>query len=118
MHPNHEIDKVYLAKVEGIIKKEEIDLLKKGVVVDGKKVSATRVKLKKFDPLKNTSFVEIVIHEGMNHQIKKMFDFIGFPVIKLTRKRVGIFDVDGLKSGEYRKLTLKEVQTVYGYSKK
>ena len=115
MHPNHEIDKVYLAKVEGIIKKEEIDLLKKGVVVDGKKVFATRVKLKKFDSLKDTSFVEVVIHEGMNHQIKKMFDLIGHPVIKLTRKRVGIFDVNGLKSGEYRKLTLKEVQTVYHY---
>ena len=62
--------------------------------------------------------VEITIHEGKNHQVKRMFESVGFLVDKLTRKRVGIFTVDHLKSGEYRKLTPKEIQTVYSYKEK
>ena len=61
--------------------------------------------------------VEITIHEGKNHQVKRMFSSLGYPVQKLTRERVGIFQLDGLKSGEYRKLTTKEVQTIYSYKK-
>lgn len=113
MHPKSEIDKVYLAKLEGIIKGEQINQLKNGVTLDNQLVKASRVKLKKTDSEKNTSMVEITIHEGKNHQVKRMFEAVGFKVAKLTRERIGIFSVDGLKSGEYRKLTPKEVQVVY-----
>lgn len=117
MHPTNNIEKVYLAKVEGIIKKEHIDSLKKGVIVDDVPVKASHVKLKKVNASTNTCMVEITIHEGKNHQVKKMFEAVGFHVEKLTRKRVGIFQVNDLKSGEYRKLTPKEVQIVYSYKK-
>ena len=118
MHPSTNIDKVYLVKLEGIIKKEGIDSLKKGILLDGKIVKASKVKLKKYDLDKNISFVEITIHEGINHQVKRMFESIGFKVEKLNRKRVGIFNLEGLKSGEYRKLTLKEIQIIYSYKNK
>ena len=59
--------------------------------------------------------VEITIHEGKNHQVKRMFESVGFHVEKLTRERIGIFDIKNLKSGQYRKLTPKEVQIVYSY---
>lgn len=117
MHPQYEIDKVYIAKIRGIIKGENINQLKKGVIIDERKVKATRVKLRKTDTKTNTSIVEIVIHEGHNHQVKKMFAAVGFDVLKLKRERVGIFDLTGLKSGEYRKLTIKEVQKVYSNKK-
>ncbi len=117
-HPNHSIDKVYLAKLEGILKKEAIDRLKKGIELDGKTVKATRVKLKKVDSEKETCIVEITIHEGINHQVKRMFEKVGYPVSKLKRQRVGIFTLEGLNSGEYRKCTLKEVQIVYSYKEK
>lgn len=118
MHPASEIDKVYLAKLEGIIKGEQINQLKEGVLIDDIPVKASRVKLKKVNPEANTSMVEITIHEGKNHQVKKMFEAVGYHVEKLTRKRVGIFDLKNLKSGEYRKLTPKEVQIIYSYKAK
>ena len=110
--------KVYKAKLEGIIKGEEINKLKNGVIIDGKKVKASRVKLKKVDKEKNTSLVDITIHEGRNHQVKKMFESVGFHVSKLKRERLDIFDLKDLQSGEYRRLTPKEVQIIYSYKNK
>ena len=116
-HPKNNIDKVYLAKLNGIIKGEQINKLKDGVMLDDVLVKPSRVKLKKVDPTKNTSMVEITIHEGKNHEVKRLFESVGFLVDKLTRERIGIFNLEGLKSGEYRKLTTKEVQIVYGNKK-
>ena len=115
MHPSNKIDKVYLAKLEGIIKGEQINALKNGVMLDDVLVKASRVKLKKVNQENLTSMVEITIHEGKNHQVKRMFESVGFHVEKLTRERIGIFDINNLKSGQYRKLTPKEVQIVYSY---
>ena len=116
-HPKNNIDKVYLAKLNGIIKGEQINKLKDGVMLDNVLVKPSRVKLKKVDQEKNTSMVEITIHEGKNHEVKRLFESVGFLVDKLTRERIGIFNLEGLKSGEYRKLTLKEIQIVYGNKK-
>ena len=118
MHPSNKIDKVYLAKLEGIIKGEQINTLKNGVMLDEILVKASRVKLKKINKESNTSMVEITIHEGKNHQVKRMFESVGFHVEKLTRERIDIFTINNLKSGEYRKLTPKEVQVVYSYKTK
>ena len=117
MHPTSEVDKVYLAKLEGIIKGEQINQLKDGVMLDDILVKASRVKLKKVNQESNTCMVEITIHEGKNHQVKRMFEAVGYHVEKLTRERIGIFQIKDLKSGEYRKLSPKEVQIVYSYKK-
>lgn len=118
MHPSNNLEKVYLAKLEGIIKGEQINTLKNGIKLDGKLVKASRVKLKKVDNTTDKSLVEVTIHEGLNHQIKRMFESVGFHVEKLTRERIGFFDVKNLKSGEYRRLTPKEVQKIYSYKDK
>lgn len=117
MHPTSEVDKVYLAKLEGIIKGEQINKLKDGVMIDDMLVKASRVKLKKVNQESNTCMVEITIHEGKKHQVKRMFEAVGYHVEKLTRERIGIFQIKDLKSGEYRKLSPKEVQIVYSYKK-
>ena len=118
MHPTSEIDKVYLAKLEGIIKGEQINTLKNGIKLDNIIVKASRIKLKKVNKDTNTSLVEITIHEGKNHQVKRMFEAVGYHVEKLTREKIGFFDIKELKSGEYRKLNTKEVQKIYGLKKK
>ena len=118
MHPSSEIDKVYTAKLEGIIKGEQINKLKEGVTIDGEIVTASRVKLKKVDPKSNTCMVQITIHEGKNHQVKKMFKEVGFEVLKLKREKEAFFDLKNLQSGEFRKLTPKEVAKVYGLKQK
>ena len=113
MHPKNEIDKVYLAKVEGIATGDIVKQLEKGVVVDEIKLSSSRVKIKKIDKEKEESFIELTIHEGKNHQVKKMLEAVKLPVIKLTRERIAFLDVKNLKSGEYRKLNKKEVSQLY-----
>lgn len=117
-HPQYEIDKVYIAKVRGLIKAEELKKLKEGVLIDDKKMKASRVKLRKSNRETNTSIVELTIHEGHNHQVKNMFASLGYDVLKLKRERVGIFTLRNLKSGQYRRLTPKEVQIVYSLQKK
>lgn len=112
-HPNNEIDKVYIAKLKGIIKGEQIKELEKGIKLDDSIVKATKVKLKKVDQKSNTCMVQITIHEGKNHQVKRMFDSVGFEVLKLKREKVAFFDLKDLQSGEFRKITPKEVQKVY-----
>lgn len=117
LHPSKMIDKVYLAKVKGIITGVEVNKLKNGVKIDNYKTSPAKVKLKSFDKKTNTSMVLLTIHEGHNHEVKKMFEVIGYDVVKLTRLSFAGIDVKSLKSGEYRKLSLKEVQKLYSLVK-
>ncbi len=109
MHPSNEVEKTYLAIIEGIMTTEEIYQLKDGVMVDGVRVIPKRVKIKKKDLEKNKSKVEVTIVEGRNHIVKKMFEAVGHPVNKLTRERLSFLDVKGLQSGEYRYLSIDEV---------
>ena len=119
MHPKYNIEKVYMAKLKGIIKGEAINKLKDGVEIEpGVMVKGTRVKLKKTDPKSNTSMVQITINEGKNHQVKKMFEAVGFEVVKLKREKIAFFDLKDLQSGEYRKLTPKEVSKVFSLEKR
>lgn len=112
-HPSEKVEKVYMAKLNGIIKGEQINKLKNGVKIDGVVVKASRVKLKKVNEKNNTCMVQITIHEGKNHQVKKMFESVGYSVEKLKREKVAFFNLKDLQSGEYRKLTPKEVAKVY-----
>ena len=113
IHPRSNIEKLYIAKVNGIPTKEELIRLSKGVVIDGRKTSRAKVKIKKINKKLNTSLLEITIHEGRNHQVKKMIEAIGYEVIRLRRERFAFLDVDSLKPGEYRKLSIKEVKSLY-----
>jgi 23S rRNA pseudouridine2605 synthase len=117
LHPKNNIEKIYLAKIKGIIIGSDINKLKQGVIIDNFKTSPAKVKLKSFNKKNNTSLVLLTIHEGHNHQVKKMFESIGYDVIKLTRISFAGIKVDKLKSGEYRLLSVKEVQRLYSLVK-
>ena len=116
-HPSNNIDKVYVAKIKGIITGIDINKLKNGVKIDNYKTSKCRVKLKSYDKKTQTSIVELTIHEGHNHQVKKMFEAVGYDVVKLTRTRFAFLDVKSLKSGEYRILLPHEVKKLYSLVK-
>ena len=62
---------------------------------------------------KDSSIIELTIHEGKNHQVKKMFETIGFKVLKLKREKLAFLNLSGLKPGEYRYLSIKEVKMLY-----
>lgn len=117
-HPTSQIEKVYIAKLKGIIKVEQIHKLKNGVYLDEQLVQANRIKLKKVDQKTNTCMVQITICEGKNHQVKRMFEEVGYEVLKLKREKEAFFDLKNLASGEFRKLTPKEIAKVYSLHKK
>ncbi len=114
MHPSNNISKTYVAKLEGIIDAKAVDMLKKGVKINDRKANIVRFKVRKKDYVKSTTMIEITIVEGRNHIVKNIFEKIGFPVIKLTRTVYGHLNVDKMKSGEYRELSIKEVKKFYG----
>lgn len=116
-HPSNKIDKTYIAKVDGLVSGYAIKKLRDGVIIDGRKTSKAKVKLKSYDKKTNKSLVELTIHEGRNHQVKKMFEAIGYNVLKLKREKYANLDLKGLKPGEYRKLTNKEIAILYSMVK-
>ena len=113
MHPSNGVEKTYIAKIKGILDKEAIDKLKRGVVVDDRRVKIVRFKVKKKDIVKETSLVEITIIEGRNHIVKNIFKVLGYDVVKLTRVSLDFLTIDGLKSGDYRELSIKEIKRLY-----
>lgn len=112
MHPSNKIKKTYVAKLEGLINKDAIDMLKNGIVINDKMVDIIHFKVRKKDFEKETTLIEVTIEEGRNHIVKKVFEKLGFPVAKLTRTSYGEINVNNLKSGEYRELSIKEVKTL------
>lgn len=113
IHPRNKVDKVYIAKVRGFFDKDSASSMSHGVILDGVKTSKCFVKLRKYDRKSDTSIVEVIIHEGRNHQVKRMFEAVSFDVLKLKREMFAFLNVNGLKSGEYRYLSVKEVKQLY-----
>ncbi|AGY81575.1 MULTISPECIES: pseudouridine synthase [Carnobacterium] len=109
MHPKHQIDKTYVAKVKGMIDRKSLNRLEKGVVVEGKKTAPAKAKILSADRSRDISMVELTIHEGRNRQVKNMFQAIGHPVEKLKRESYGTLTLDGLQPGEWRELKTFEI---------
>lgn len=117
MHPSYEVEKTYVAKLNKILDKDDINKLKKGIVIDNRKVDIRKFKVRKKDHEKNTSIVELTIIEGRNHIVKKIFESMRIDVMKLSRVSYAFLTLDGLKSGEYRPLSIKEIKKLYGLKK-
>lgn len=109
-HPRHEINKTYVAKVKGIPLRESLKKLERGIVLEDGKTAPAKVKLQSADKNKNSAIVEITIHEGKNRQVRRMFEAIGHPVLKLKREKLAFLDLHGLNAGGYRELTPHEVK--------
>lgn len=110
MHPKYEIEKTYVAKVKGRVEKPKLAKLEKGIMIEGKKSAPAKARLLSWDKQKETSMIELIIHEGQNHQVKKMLQAIGYPVEKLKREKYGHVSLQGLQPAEWRELKKFEVQ--------
>lgn len=118
MHPSHEMDKVYIAKVRGIPNKKELALVKKGIRSNKDVLKAVQVNLLSTDQQKKTSIIELTLHEGKNRQVRRMLEELGYPVMKLKRERYDFIGLEGLNAGEYRALTPKEVNQLRAHAQK
>src|SRR5574344_24188 len=113
IQPSNSIDKVYVAKIDGIISPDSIRALCNGVIIDGKRTSRAKVKVEKIDKKNNASYVKLTINEGRNHQVKKMFEALGYRVDKLKRESISFLNLKGLNSGDYRYLSIHELNQLY-----
>lgn len=108
-HPSNEINKTYIVKIKGSISESEKAVLRKGVVVNGERYSPC--KLTELSSDKDSTRLEVVIHEGKNHEIRNMFSVVGKEILMLKRTKIGDLKLGGLNRGEYR--TLKDYEVEY-----
>jgi 23S rRNA pseudouridine2605 synthase len=104
MHPRYEVDKVYEAEVEGEPSDEALAQLAEGVELEDGKTSPAKVE--RLSP----SRIELTIHEGRKHQVKRMLQAVGHPVRHLHRSRYAGLTLEGLAPGERRELTSAEIK--------
>ena len=106
-HPSHEISKTYVAEIEGVIENVTLRKLGRGIVLEDGPVRPDEVKLIQRGGTR--SIVQVVLHEGRNRIVRRMFDAVGHPVRRLTRTAVGPVKLGRLKVGELRELTSEEL---------
>ncbi|MBE6019945.1 MAG: rRNA pseudouridine synthase [Clostridiales bacterium] len=107
MHPSREFDKKYLVRAQGIVTRDEAKRLEEGIDIGGFVTSPAEVHLARHD--RNSTIAEIVIHEGKNRQVRRMFEAIGHPVLELCRTGLGDLTIGKLAIGQCRKLSPAEV---------
>ncbi len=138
-HPSNETSKTYLATVKGTPNEEEMEALRSGIMIEDRKTSPAKVKVVALNCSKglqggqgtvpclictetdikpssgshegeDISIIEITIHEGRNRQVRKMFEALGHPVLRLKRTGVGGIVLGDLKEGAWRKLNEAEIR--------
>lgn len=111
MHPSYEISKTYIAIVEGQMLPSAARQLRSGIELDDGPVAADKVTIKDAGPA--GSIVEITLHSGKNHIVRRMLDGVGHPVTRLARTKLGSLGLGGLKPGQMRALSRTELQSLY-----
>ncbi|HEY3713997.1 MAG TPA: pseudouridine synthase [Jatrophihabitantaceae bacterium] len=107
MHPSFEIVKVYLATVEGVVGREVGRRLRAGVDLEDGPARADRFRV--VDSTPERSLVEVALHEGRKHIVRRMLAEVGHPVQRLVRTSIGPVRLGGQRAGEIRSLTRSEV---------
>jgi 23S rRNA pseudouridine2605 synthase len=111
MHPSFGVLKTYLAEVTGPVARDVGRRLRAGVELDDGPVQADGFKL--VSTSGNRVMVEVVVHEGRKHVVRRMLDEVGHPVLRLVRTQVGPVALGNLKPGKMRRLTQPEVGQLY-----
>ena len=110
LHPRYHVPKTYLIKVKQVVTDDHIRQLEQGVQLEDGMTSPAIVK--KVKKAKLNSWLEITIREGRQHQVKRMMEAVGHPVLKLTRIKMGPLSLGDLESGEFRYLTDREANAL------
>jgi 23S rRNA pseudouridine2605 synthase len=110
LHPRYHVPKTYLIKVKSVLTDEDIRNLEQGVRLEDGMTGPAQVK--KVRKVEANSWLEITIREGRKHQVKRMLEAVGHPVIKLLRIRMGSLSLGDLQPGEFRFLTDREANAL------
>jgi len=113
-HPKHQIEKIYEARILGGCTSKEIEIFRRGILIDGYKTRPARLSLIREQG--KYSIVQIAITEGRNRQVRKMFDAINRRVYTLSRISIGKLTLGNLQESAHRPLTAKEIAYLKGVS--
>ncbi len=105
-HPRYEVPRVYHAKVHRVPDPDTLDRLKRGVRVEGDFMAVDRARVIHAE---NNAWVELTLHEGKQHEVKRLLEAVGHPVSKLRRVALGPVTTKGLEPGQFRALTPAEI---------
>jgi len=106
-HPRYEVPRVYHAKVHRVPDAQALQRLQQGVKVDGDFMAVDRARVINAD---NNAWVEVTLHEGKQHEVKRLLEAVGHPVSKLRRVAIGPVTSRGLEPGEFRALLPEEIE--------
>ena len=109
-HPSREADKVYHAKIKGVLSDNEIQAFKTGIRIDDYTTSPAKIKV--LERTTTDSLIEVTIHEGKNRQVRRMFEALGHTVLKLSRISIGPVKLGSLEEGSWRHLTPDEIKSL------
>ena len=107
LHPSREVDKTYLARVDGDVSLEAIRRLRAGILLDERMTAPADVRVIRRTGVETV--VLVTIHEGRNRQVRRMFDAVGHTVLLLRRVKFGPLEMGELKRGQWRELTEEEL---------
>ncbi len=111
LHPRHESKKTYRVTIIGMPEKDDIERLKKGILLEDGVTSPAIVRVLRNHPAE--SVLDLVIHEGRNRQVRRMFEALGYPVKRLKRTEFAGIQLNGLRAGEWRMLSKEEWERLY-----
>ena len=113
LHPSHQVDKTYLARVSGKVTLETVRSLRMGVMLDDHRTAPAKVRIIKEETF--ATVVLVTIHEGRNRQVRRMFEENGHQVLQLRRVKFGPLELGDLPRGRWRDLTEEEVRRLRAF---
>jgi len=111
LHPSHEVNKTYVAKVKGKPGTKKLAALSRGITLEGRKTWPADIEVLQTEPQATT--IKIIIHEGRKRQVRKMFDAVGHPVLQLKRTAYGQLELGDLRPGKYRFLSPEDIKMIF-----
>jgi len=111
LHPSHEVNKTYVAKVKGKPNTKKLAALSRGITLEGRKTWPADIEVLQTEP--QTTTIKIIIHEGRKRQVRKMFDAVGHPVLQLKRTAYGQLELGDLRPGKYRFLSPEDIKMIF-----
>ena len=115
-HPSIKVSKVYIVSVEGKVGVSDLETLYKGIEIEKGKMAYADAQIIEYD--KSSTMLQVVLTQGLNRQIRKMFDYLGHPVISLKRIQHATISVEGLKRGQIKPIKPAQIKDLRKYLEK
>ncbi len=112
-HPSVKVPKLYRVSIDGKITQNDIDKMYKGIEIESGKIAYAQVDVLEID--KESTVLEVLLHQGLNRQIRKMFEHLGFNVVSLKRIQHATLNLDGLKRGEFKAIKPRQIKELRNF---